>query len=127
MKNQAVIVLTTTAGVSHAESLAHKLVESRLAACVQIIERVQSVYSWEGRIESASESVLMIKTAENQYLEVEETIKTIHRENSWYQTPEILKIPASGGSAEYLGWLFQSVGMLGVRSDSDPGSRVESD
>lgn len=107
--NQAVIILTTTSEADQAEIIARKLVEARLAACVQMIERVKSVYAWEGQIQSASESLLLIKSDESSYAEVERVIKAAHIENNWYQTPEILKVPVAGGSSEYLGWLFDSI------------------
>jgi periplasmic divalent cation tolerance protein len=108
--NQAVIIFTTSLHSSQAELIAHCLVEKGLAACVQIIDRVRSVYRWEGRIESAAESLLLIKSQENMYLEVERVIQAIHRVNGWYETPEVLKVPVTGGSEDYLNWLFESLG-----------------
>lgn len=108
--NQATIILTTTLHAGQAELIAHCLVEEGLAACVQIIDRVRSVYRWEGRVEAAAESLLLIKSQESLYPEVERVIQAIHRVNGWYETPEVLKVPVTGGSEDYLNWLFESLG-----------------
>jgi periplasmic divalent cation tolerance protein len=113
LANQAVIILTTTSRQDQAEIIAQKLVEGRLAACVQIIAHVKSVYAWEGQIESASESLLVIKSEAAHYAEVEQMITRVHRENAWYQTPEILRIDVDGGSRDYLNWLFLTTGKDG--------------
>lgn len=117
MTSQPVIILTTTSQAQDAEIVARKLVEGRVAACVQVIERVKSVYWWEGQVRTDSESLLLIKSCEARYPHVEQMIRSIHLENSWYQTPEIIKIPVSGGSEEYLRWLFQSVMDMGGGSE----------
>jgi periplasmic divalent cation tolerance protein len=95
------IVLTTTPTTEEAESLANGLVESRLAACVQILPKMISIYSWEGKIERADEHLLLIKTLSDQYDAVEEYIVKHHS----YSTPEIVAIDAEKVSAGYLKWL----------------------
>lgn len=101
----ALVVITTTETQADAERLAQALVERELAACVQVLPQITSVYRWQGKIEQASEVLLLIKTTRAAYSELETAI----RQNHSYQTPEILALPVEAGSTEYLGWLTASV------------------
>jgi periplasmic divalent cation tolerance protein len=85
--------------------LAGGLVEQRHAACVSILPGLTSVYAWKGQIESAEESLLLIKTRLANFSELERFIKQQHP----YEVPEILAIPVQEGSADYLAWLRESV------------------
>jgi periplasmic divalent cation tolerance protein len=100
------IVLTTAPHTEEAESLARKIVEARLAACVQILPAMKSFYFWEGAIRADSEHLLLIKTAHEKYSELEEFIKRHHS----YSVPEIAALPAEKVSADYLEWLRAQVG-----------------
>ena len=95
------IILTTTSSTEEAESIANGLVESRLAACVQILPKMTSVYVWEGKIERGSEHLLLIKTLAEKHEAVEKYILDHHS----YETPEIVAIDAEKASAGYLKWL----------------------
>ncbi len=95
------IVLTTCADREQAERIAHRLVEQRLAACVNILPGVQSIYQWQGAVESAAEVLLMIKTRVAHTSEVQATIASLHS----YEVPEFLVLPVSGGSESYLAWM----------------------
>lgn len=95
------IVLTTTSTTQEAESLANGLVESRAAACVQILPKMTSVYAWEGKIERAEEYLLLVKTLPEKYEAVEKYILDHHS----YDTPEIVAIRAEKVSPGYLKWL----------------------
>lgn len=99
------IVLTTAPTTDEAESLANGLVESRLAACVQILPKMTSIYSWEGKIEKAEEHLLLIKTLSEKYEAVEKFILDHHS----YDTPEIVAIESEKVSAGYLKWLTESL------------------
>jgi periplasmic divalent cation tolerance protein len=101
----ALVVLTTTETPQQAEQLAQVLVESELAACVQILPPMISVYRWEGKVERATENLLLIKTQRPTYPALEAAIKAIHP----YQTPEIIALPIEVGSADYLNWLANSI------------------
>ncbi len=105
MTTEAVLVLTTCGDAAEGERIAERLVGSRLAACVNRIDGVVSTYRWEGAIERGRECLLVIKTIASRLPEVERAIK----ESSSYELPEVLAIPAHGGSAEYLGWIAASV------------------
>jgi len=97
--------MTTCGSAEEAERLAELLVERRLAACVNRIDGVLSTYRWQGAVDRARESLLLIKTTASGYPAVERAIK----ESSSYELPEVLAVPARGGSAEYLEWIEQSV------------------
>lgn len=99
------VVLTTTPGFTEGEVLAKKLVEARLAACVQIVPQITSVYFWESKVEKENEQLLLIKTAEEKYSALEEFITANHS----YDVPEIVAFPASRISEPYREWLLSIV------------------
>ena len=98
-------VLTTVGSQSEARKIAQTLVERRLAACVNIVPRVQSIYKWEGKVEEAEEYLLLIKTVKLREEQVRAAIRELHS----YELPEYIAIPIASGSAEYLKWLSDSV------------------
>ena len=97
------VILTTTPNTEEAESLADGLVGSRLAACVQILPKMMSVYAWKGKIEKESEDLLLIKTLPEKYEAVEKYILDHHSN----ETPEIVAIDAEKVSPGYLKWLTE--------------------
>ena len=99
------IVLSTCGDRETAERIAHRLVELRLAACVNILPGVQSVYRWQGTVESAAEVLMLIKTKAALIQEVQSTIAGLHS----YEVPEFLVLPISGGSEAYMAWLETSL------------------
>jgi periplasmic divalent cation tolerance protein len=100
-----VLVLTTAGNEAEAQKIAHELVERRLAACVNIVPRIQSVYRWEGKVETAEEYLLVIKTTKFRSAEVQAAIRELHS----YDLPECVVISMEGGSEEYLKWIEDSV------------------
>lgn len=94
-------IITTTKRESEAKRISGALLESRLAACVQIIGPVKSSYIWRGRIENSREWLLLIKSRKNLYRRVEGKIKSLHS----YDTPEIIALPVIAGSEKYTRWL----------------------
>ena len=98
----AIQIVTTTAKREDAEKIAGMLIEKRLAACVQIVGPILSMYHWKANIESAEEWQCLIKTRAALYAEVEAAIKAVHP----YETPEIIALPVLQGSREYLAWLI---------------------
>lgn len=94
-------VTTTTEKKEDAERIARALVETRLAACVQIVGPISSIYRWKGKIESAGEWLCLIKSREAYYGAVERKIRSLHP----YETPEIIAVPVTAGSRDYLEWL----------------------
>ena len=97
-----VLQVTTTVGSrGEAQALAGVLLEGRLAACVQVVGPVESRYRWEGRLETATEWLLVAKTTAGRYDEVEAAILAAHS----YDVPEILAVPVVAGSEAYLRWV----------------------
>jgi periplasmic divalent cation tolerance protein len=94
-------VTTTTETKEQAERIAQYLVETRLAACVQITGPITSIYRWKGKVENAQEWLCLIKTQDDLYGKVEAAIKSLHP----YETPEIIAVPIVKGSKEYLKWI----------------------
>jgi periplasmic divalent cation tolerance protein len=94
-------VLTTTESRDLAESIGRALVDQRLAACVQIVGPITSIYRWQGKINTAQEWQCWAKTRRELYGRIEETIRRLHP----YQVPEILAIDVAAGSPDYLAWL----------------------
>ena len=100
------IALCTCADRDQAERIAHRLVEQHLAACVNILPGVQSIYRWQGAVESAGEVLMLIKTSAAHIHEVQSTILSLHS----YEIAEFLVLAVSGGSEAYLAWLGASLG-----------------
>ena len=100
---QALLVLTNLADMASARLLAQALVEQRLAACVNMLPAVQSIYRWNDVIEEAAEVTLLIKTTTARYEELEQAIRALHP----YELPEVIAVPVSAGSSAYLGWIAQ--------------------
>jgi periplasmic divalent cation tolerance protein len=104
MSENYILVVTTVGSEEQAATLAHLLVERRLAACVQM-HPVRSVYRWQGKVCDEAEYVLTIKTTERRYAELEQLILEHHP----YERPEIVRLEIAGGSHGYLAWLGESV------------------
>src|SRR5204863_6030690 len=99
--SEGIVIITTTETQKDGEWLAHLLVERELAACVQVLPQMTSIYRWQDHVERATETLLLIKTTRALYDAVESAIKTHHH----YQTPEIIALPIAVGSTNYLAWL----------------------
>ncbi len=96
-----IIVLATTPNVEEAENLARKLVEEKLAACVQILPAIKSFYFWENEVQNDSENLLLIKTLSEKFAELEKFIQAHHS----YDVPEIVAFESSEVSGKYLNWM----------------------
>jgi periplasmic divalent cation tolerance protein len=95
------IVLTTVDNAEEAQLIAETLVERHLAACVNLIPRLTSIYRWQDKIESASETLLLIKTSIERIPAIESALHELHS----YEVPEFLVLPVESGSHAYLEWL----------------------
>jgi len=102
---QARIVFTTAADPDEAARLARTLVEERLAACATLIPAVQSIYHWQGQVESSTETLLLLKTGPEQIAALEARLHELHS----YQTPEFLVLAVESASHPYLEWLHQAL------------------
>ncbi len=100
-----ILVLTTASSKDEARKIGRALVEGLLAACVNIVPQVGSIYRWEGEIEEAEEWLLMVKTTRAAFERVRDAISEQHS----YDVPECIAVPIESGSAAYLNWIGESV------------------
>ena len=100
-----VVLFVTTANSDEARQIAMSLLEQRKAACINIIPQVSSHFWWEGKLNSAQENLLIIKTKSSLLPEIIDLVKGLHS----YQVPEIIALPIIGGSQDYLQWLGKSL------------------
>src|SRR5580704_9463985 len=100
-----ILVLTTASSKDEARKIGRALVERLLAACVNIVPQVASIYRWEGEVEEAEEWLLIVKTTRGAFESVREAILELHS----YDVPECICLPIEDGSVEYLSWIVQSV------------------
>ena len=114
-----VVVLVTCGKASEARRIARALVEGRLAACVNVLEtRVQSVYRWKGKVETAGEYLLVIKSSRDLLSAVRAEVERLHS----YEVPEVIAVPIVAGSPKYLRWLGEGLRPAPIK----PGPRKES-
>lgn len=99
------IVLSTCGSEAEAEKIAQHLVENHLAACVNLVPKIRSIYRWQGKVESAQEWLLLAKTTADKFAQVRDAIRSLHS----YELPECLAISIDDGSTEYLEWVANSV------------------
>jgi periplasmic divalent cation tolerance protein len=100
-----VVILVTAANKRQAQAIARRLVESKLAACVNITQPVESIYHWEGKIARDREYQLIIKSTRDLFPEIRTAVAALHT----YTTPEIICLPIIEGSRNYLQWIDDSV------------------
>ncbi len=99
------LVLTTAGSQQEAQQIARTLIDGRLAACVNIIPQIQSIYRWQGKVEDAQEWLLLIKTTDQAFERVRDAIGELHS----YELPECISLSVEDGSAAYLNWISESV------------------
>ena len=100
-----VVILITCANKREAKKIARNLVKQRLVACVNIIDRIKSIFWWQERIDSASEVLLIAKSKKSLMPEVIRQVKSLHS----YQVPEIIALPVMAGNRDYIDWINDSV------------------
>lgn len=101
MVTDKIVVLNTCSTAGEAQKVARSLVEMRLAACVNIVSPVQSIYRWQGAVEESSEFLLIIKTRRELLSGVQEELRRLHS----YQIPEVLALSVVDGYSDYLDWI----------------------
>jgi periplasmic divalent cation tolerance protein len=99
-----IIMLTTLPDEHAARTLARTLVSAKLAACINILPRMTSIYSWKGKLEEGQEHLLLIKTRADRYNAIEQAIRAEHP----YELPEIIATPISHGLTEYMNWIDEN-------------------
>jgi len=100
-----IIVLVTTKDKKEASQIAQGLLEAKLIACANIIEGIQSLFWWQGKIDSSQEALLILKTKKVLFKKLAARVKSLHS----YKVPEIIALPITQGSNEYLQWIDSSV------------------
>lgn len=100
-----IIVFVTCVNNKEANLLAGVLVNKRLAACVNIVDKIKSIFHWQGRVDSAKESLLIIKSKKTQFPKIVKLVKSLHS----YEVPEIIAIPILSGETRYLRWMNESL------------------
>ncbi len=116
-----IVVFVTCASLRQARKIARTLVDRRLAACGNVIQApLESLYRWKGKVESAREFLLILKTSRGRFGALATAIRSLHS----YQVPEIVALPVVEGSREYLAWVAASVrGGVTVRESLLPDKR----
>jgi periplasmic divalent cation tolerance protein len=101
--SEPIVVLVTCGSEEEAVKIANALVEAHLAACVNLVSPIRSIYRWEGKIWDEKEWLLIIKTQKERFEELEKKVKSLHS----YSVPEIISLPILEGSSSYLNWLLE--------------------
>lgn len=101
-----IVVFVTVSSRQEGETIASALLTDRLAACVNIVDGLTSLFWWEGKIDKAAESLLVIKTGQELLESVVAKVKSLHS----YTCPEVVALPIVGGSRDYLAWVDANIG-----------------
>ena len=100
-----VVIFVTSANKKEAKKIAKALIKKRLAACVNLVDKIESLFWWKGRVDSAKEILLVIKSTQSKVAEIIKRVKLIHS----YEVPEIIVLPIKSGYKPYLDWIDDSV------------------
>jgi periplasmic divalent cation tolerance protein len=103
-----IVVLSTCSGEEEAVRIARALVEKRVAACVNIVPRIRSIYHWQGTIEDSAEALLVIKTRRAVFEQLRDELRAVHS----YELPEVVALSLVDGAADYLEWIDREVAPL---------------
>jgi periplasmic divalent cation tolerance protein len=104
MNTRYIVVLVTAKDKKEAEKIARGLLEAKLIACANIVKGIQSLFWWQGKIDSSQEVLLVLKTKKNLFKKIIAKVRSLHS----YQTPEIIALPIIAGSEDYLDWIDSS-------------------
>jgi periplasmic divalent cation tolerance protein len=103
--NKYIVIFVTAKDRHEAEKIAQGLLKAKLIACANIIEGIQSLFWWQGKVDSSQEAMLILKTKKSLFKKIVAKVKSLHT----YQTPEIIAMPLVAGSWDYLKWMDSSV------------------
>jgi len=109
MKENILLVYCTLPNSDEASTIAQTLIDKKLAACCNIIPGITSIYHWQGNVEESKETLLLIKTSQKKYDQLEKEIKMLHS----YSVPEIIATKIEAGSQAYIDWVLQSIEKTG--------------
>ncbi|MDI6745261.1 MAG: divalent-cation tolerance protein CutA [Thermodesulfovibrionales bacterium] len=101
---ESIVVFITASNENEAANIARALVEGRLAACVNIVGNLRSIYSWQGKVEDESEVLMIVKTRKKLFHSLSQKVREMHS----YSVPEIIALPIVEGSEDYLKWLKEA-------------------
>jgi periplasmic divalent cation tolerance protein len=101
LSGQVLVILVTVVNQKEAVRIGEEMVNAKLAACANIIPRIQSIYRWKGKVVKAQEALLILKSTRPRYRALEKAIKAMHT----YETPEIIGLPVKEGLDQYIGWV----------------------
>ena len=101
-----IVVLSTASSAAEAETIARRLVDERLAACVNVVTGVRSFYRWKGKIEKSPEWLLVIKSSRGRFEELRAALEKLHS----YDVPEVIALPVVEGTKNYLHWMEGELG-----------------
>jgi periplasmic divalent cation tolerance protein len=102
---ECIVVLVTAPDAEVGAGIARALVEEKLAACGNVVPGLRSIYRWQGKVEDASEALLVLKTTRERFKEVVDRVRALHP----YDVPEVIALPVAAGYDEYLDWIVQSL------------------
>ncbi|HEV7404528.1 MAG TPA: divalent-cation tolerance protein CutA [Chthoniobacteraceae bacterium] len=105
MTSDVRVVLSTFPSIEEARTVCRRLVEERLAACANLLPAVESIYRWQGVVETATETMAILKTTAEGFAKLEARLRELHS----YEVPEIVALPVHGGSEAYLRWVGENV------------------
>jgi periplasmic divalent cation tolerance protein len=100
------VVLITASSVEEGNRITAFILDRHLAACVNIVPKISSLFWWQGKIDAADEVLLIIKTRACRVNDIVDAVKSVHS----YSVPEVIALPITGGNADYLGWIAREVG-----------------
>ena len=107
MQNQVreeIVIFITAPNEDEAATIARSLIDARLAACVNIVKNIRSVYTWQGNVEDDSEVLMIVKTRKDRFNALSAKVRELHS----YDVPEVIALPVIDGSEEYLKWIQES-------------------
>ena len=110
MNESLLMVYCTTEDENEAKSIARTLIEKQLAACCNIVPSISSIYCWKGEVKESTEALLLIKTTQKMYEQLEKEIKMIHS----YSVPEIIATGITTGSVAYFDWIYECLERKGI-------------
>jgi len=100
-----IVIFITASNKKEAKSIAQQLVKNNLVACVNIVEKIESLFRWKGKVDQAKEALLVVKSRKDKLAKIIKLVKSLHS----YEVPEIIAMPIIGGYKPYLNWINDSV------------------
>lgn len=100
-----IIIFVTVSHKKEAKNIAQQLIKNKLAACVNIVEKIESLFCWQGKVDQAKEALLIVKSKKEKLAKIIKLVKSLHS----YDVPEIIALPVIGGYKPYLNWINESL------------------